>query len=517
MGLMKRTVVVLLVFFGLLFAGQLARGEIYKWVDEKGTTHFTEDPSTIPEKYKDQTRSERIQNDHMDVLEKPGAKQLNGKPAKGSAVNGDTEGPTRKNDTKQLTKELENRLDERRLENEPELKRASDLLNHDSLAQARELLDEITARDPQNYCALKELARYYLRAGYTHSIAALNQGHMYSLSRFTPGTLQRAEALLKRSLSINPNYAPAYVLLAAVYYPLKRFKEAREALIHAEALGNDSPSLHINWANILRATGDTDAAADHCRIAIEKGNKAVFNAAYEGLIYYHEDRKEYNKVEELYQTMFKKDPTYAWGRGNYADFLRTKLGRFDDAIFYAREALRIMDYGVGRETLACSLYSKWADLIVNQKKPQSEAQKYYDEAFRLYPDLDLVMAYEGSHAKGKALVELLKSKGVSVDARAEDGSTALMLASNTGRLDAVRVLLSLGANVNAKSNVGWTALLGAAKEGQLEIVKILLESGAFPKGRVHNKNAVQLAEEHGRADIANLIRQYIPGPDGRGW
>jgi hypothetical protein len=39
--------------FGLLLHSQLAHAqEIYKWVDEKGTVHLTEDPSTIPEKYK---------------------------------------------------------------------------------------------------------------------------------------------------------------------------------------------------------------------------------------------------------------------------------------------------------------------------------------------------------------------------------------------------------------------------------------------------------------------------------
>lgn len=31
--------------------------QIYKWVDEKGTIHFTQDPSTIPEKYRGTARS----------------------------------------------------------------------------------------------------------------------------------------------------------------------------------------------------------------------------------------------------------------------------------------------------------------------------------------------------------------------------------------------------------------------------------------------------------------------------
>ena len=91
--------------------------------------------------------------------------------------------------------------------------------------------------------------------------------------------------------------------------------------------------------------------------------------------------------------------------------------RSDDA----REALDIMNYGVGRRILAGCLYEKLADLIINQKLPEKQAPAHYEEAFQLYPNLDLVMAYEGSHATSKALVQLLKAKGISIDARAEDG------------------------------------------------------------------------------------------------
>jgi hypothetical protein len=34
--------------------------EIYRWVDEKGNIHFTDNPSLIPEKYRDQIKTEKI-------------------------------------------------------------------------------------------------------------------------------------------------------------------------------------------------------------------------------------------------------------------------------------------------------------------------------------------------------------------------------------------------------------------------------------------------------------------------
>jgi len=42
-----------IVIFSFWLIFQTGHAEIYKWVDEKGTVHFTHDPSNIPEKYRD--------------------------------------------------------------------------------------------------------------------------------------------------------------------------------------------------------------------------------------------------------------------------------------------------------------------------------------------------------------------------------------------------------------------------------------------------------------------------------
>ncbi|MGZ3579771.1 MAG: DUF4124 domain-containing protein, partial [Syntrophales bacterium] len=86
MGLMKRAVVVLSASLGFVFLGQLAHAQIYKWVDEKGTIHFSENPPTIPEKYKDETKLKTTKEDHMGLDEKTGPKQLNEKTARESDV-----------------------------------------------------------------------------------------------------------------------------------------------------------------------------------------------------------------------------------------------------------------------------------------------------------------------------------------------------------------------------------------------------------------------------------------------
>jgi tetratricopeptide (TPR) repeat protein len=385
---------------------------------------------------------------------------------------------------------------------------------HDILDQAKEILDRVLVRDPENYRALKELARYQIMNGYIHSKQKTNGRNVYTVGQFRPGTLEQAEGTLRNALRINSNFAEGYILLGHVYTQQERLQEAREALARAEAIGTDDPWLHLNWAAVNTAAGELEAASNRYQAVLKSGtkNQKALTSACSFQIEHHRRLGEFEKANDLYKTLCEMEPTNAWIRGNHANLLRNELGRYDEALARAREALRIMNYGVGRGILAMCLYAKWADLVINQNKSASEAQKYFDEAFRISPDLDDVMVYEGSYATGKPMVQLLKSKGVSIDARAEDGSTALIVASNTGRADAVKMLLSLGANPNARANNGWTPLLGAADEGYQEVVKLLLEGGADPNQKIRNMDAAMLAERRGRTELATLIRQYAARP-----
>lgn len=403
----------------------------------------------------------------------------------------------------------------RNAKTEGEIKHAKELLDSwsgqgDVLDQAKEILDRILQKEPENFRALKELARHHIMDGYINSKTKTNHRNIYHVGQYEPGTLERAETILKNALRINPNYAEGYVVLGHVYTEKSRLNEAREALIKAESIGTDDPWLHLNWAAVHWAQGDLELASKRYQLVLQSGttNKKALSAAYSCQIEYHTLVGEFEKASDLYNTLCKINPNNAWVRGNHADLLRQDLGRFDEALARAREALRIMDYPVGRTILAMCLYAKWADLVVTKKRPESEAQKYFDEAFRIFPNLDLVMAYEGARAKGKALAQLLKSKGVSIDAKAEDGSTALLIACNRGWEDAVRSLLSLGANPNAAANNGRTPLLSAADGGHEGITKLLLQAGADPNQKMRNMDAATLAERRGKRELAAMIRQY---------
>jgi clan AA aspartic protease (TIGR02281 family) len=53
-----RTTLLLVII--LAVSAPFAYGEMYKWVDEKGTVHFTDDLSTIPEKYREDAESRKL-------------------------------------------------------------------------------------------------------------------------------------------------------------------------------------------------------------------------------------------------------------------------------------------------------------------------------------------------------------------------------------------------------------------------------------------------------------------------
>ena len=66
---MQKTVLIAALTVSLLMIPFLGHAEVYKWVDEKGTVHFTDDNSRIPEKYGQQVEKRSLLEDSKPMTE----------------------------------------------------------------------------------------------------------------------------------------------------------------------------------------------------------------------------------------------------------------------------------------------------------------------------------------------------------------------------------------------------------------------------------------------------------------
>lgn len=106
------------------------------------------------------------------------------------------------------------------------------------------------------------------------------------------------------------------------------------------------------------------------------------------------------------------------------------------------------------------------------------------------------------------LVDLLVSKGGSLNARDNKGFSALHKAAEHGRTDVLKALLRHGADVDIKTNKGSTPLMWAARKNQLESVAILLGAGAAIDNRAGKWTALRYAKDGGFKAIEEMLVSY---------
>ncbi|KAG9648244.1 purine and uridine phosphorylase, partial [Aureobasidium melanogenum] len=106
----------------------------------------------------------------------------------------------------------------------------------------------------------------------------------------------------------------------------------------------------------------------------------------------------------------------------------------------------------------------------------------------------------------RVLEYLLGREGVHLDARDENGRTALYWASELSHDKIVQMLLDSGADVNTKGGRYGNALQAASYEGRGKIVQMLLDRGAdvYALGGYYG-NALQAASASGHDEIVRML------------
>src|SRR5436305_327922 len=100
----------------------------------------------------------------------------------------------------------------------------------------------------------------------------------------------------------------------------------------------------------------------------------------------------------------------------------------------------------------------------------------------------------------------LLGEGANIQAKTDDGRTALYLAAANGHEAVVKLLLEAKADVNAKDESGQTALYHAAENGHEAVVKLLLEAKAEVNvGDKCGRTALYRAAADGHKEVVQLL------------
>ena len=273
------------------------------------------------------------------------------------------------------------------------------------LINANKILNSIIQSDDKYAPAHREFGRLYIMAGYIN------------YDNFREGSLNPAETSILESIKIEPGYADAYVLLGHLYTNMKRYDEARIALAKADYIGTKSPWLNLNWADLYNKLENYDAAYTRYMkvVSEETSNRKAYSSALSGVTAYFRRMKEYDKANEWYKKQLEYEPESAWNWGNYASFLLYFREDVDGAISNAEKALSIMNYGMGKFTLACAIYTKWAKQLESGNSDKA-TQALFDKAYSIYPGIDEVIRetsqYKGTKITAEKLSEYIRNKGL---------------------------------------------------------------------------------------------------------
>ena len=105
------------------------------------------------------------------------------------------------------------------------------------------------------------------------------------------------------------------------------------------------------------------------------------------------------------------------------------------------------------------------------------------------------------------VIQALVAAGADPNAITSAGdSSCLILAAQSGCVEAVAALVACGANVNRSAD-GVTALMVAGRQGEVEVVRLLLQLGANPGARAGRFTAADYARQGGHDHLGDLLDQ----------
>ena len=235
------------------------------------------------------------------------------------------------------------------------------------LRRAQQLIDQALELDPKCAAAKTIEARVALAKGFL-------RGHDYR-----PGTFTIAHALVDEALAMDPRYGSAWRVKGWIYRQQRNFGDARKMADKAAAVDPDDARTGLLLADLYAEEGRWDECLQEARKVLEKAKRrTTLSAAWADLYRVYIEKKAYDAAEDTYIAQMRLEPDSAWIRGNYANFLVSRK-QYDRAIEMVDSALKLMNYGVARNTKAKAHGFKAYYLL--QAGELDEAKKQLDLAF----------------------------------------------------------------------------------------------------------------------------------------
>jgi tetratricopeptide (TPR) repeat protein len=377
-------------------------------------------------------------------------------------------------------------------QDEKDFDTAYDMIDNGSrelLRQARLTLERLIAKNPDFDPGYVELARIAMKA---------NWG---------PEGLHQAETLLDSALKIRPDSVNAKILLGYVYTHQHRFREAEHLFVDAARSNPPNLWLWANWGELLAMRGDFDQAVAKYRQVVSQpmSSSRNFRArqdAYSHLLQLLEMRRDFDGMEELYKQRIKEFGPSSCFSADYARFKLDVRGDAQGAIDLARGALNLnCQDAPSRQILGLASYVKWAE---SDGKESIEA---LNEARIFLPAGPMVLYLLASRDSTMSAAKKLISTGEMIDQKDNNEMTALALALEMGKLDAVARLLSLGARPDALvSTEEIPVALLPVLERDVAAIGVMQRAGVdYSKVRYRGATALDFAKQIGDDALLKVL------------